>query len=146
MTSKSVQEESEASFSKTRSHHSATITSTKYSSRRDKTQSNNRASSQASLKNDRKCQKYLGNEHLARIYYGDLISLNDGRQGTVRYIGTRFEKHSDIWYGISLTDETGKHDGTYKNVRYWADTNKHGIFISPKQIHNVIKCMLKLIN
>ena len=143
MTSKSEQEESEALFSKTRSHHSATITSTKYSSRRDNTQSNNRASSQVSFKNDRKRKKYLGNQHLPTIYYGDSISVNDGRQGSVRYIGTRFEKHSDIWYGISLTDETGKHDGTYKNVQYWADTNKHEIFISPKQIHNVLKCMLQ---
>ena len=73
------------------------------------------------------------------VCYGDYVELVDGRLGTVRYIGTPNHESNLIWFGISLSEKSGKHDGTQGGITYWQDKPKHGIFVKPKQILAIVK-------
>lgn len=75
----------------------------------------------------------------SRLCYGDFVALSDGRQGTIRYIGTLSPKRKEIVYGVSLNYSNGNHNGTFKNVTYWRDRQKHGIFVESFQIKSIIK-------
>ena len=74
------------------------------------------------------------------ICYGDYVELVDGRLGTVRYIGTPNRESNVIWYGISLAEQSGQHNGTQGDIVYWQDKPKHGAFVKPKQILTIVKC------
>ena len=73
------------------------------------------------------------------VCYGDYVKLSDGRQGIVRYIGTPIRKNNEISYGISLSEQSGQHDGTRGNIIYWQDKPKRGTFVKPKQIATIVK-------
>ena len=77
--------------------------------------------------------------------HGDFIELDDGRKGLIKYIGTPTDKQRDIWYGVSLTEAKGKHDGLQTKLRYWKDKPKHGLFIQPKQVKKIIKRLAKIL-
>ena len=73
------------------------------------------------------------------VCYGDYVELVDGRLGTVRYIGTPNRESNVIWYGISLTEQSGQNNGTKDGIKYWQDKPKHGAFVEPKQILAIVK-------
>jgi hypothetical protein len=64
-----------------------------------------------------------------KLVVGDRIRIRaDGRSGLVRYWGeTKFA--TGIWVGVELDDESGKHDGTVKGVKYFQCKMKHGVFV-----------------
>jgi dynactin complex subunit len=58
-------------------------------------------------------------------------NLND--IGTIRYIGPIYEK-SGTWYGIELSSQKGKNDGSYKDKRYFTCKPGFGIITTTKYI------------
>jgi len=69
---------------------------------------------------------------------GTVITLTDGRQGTVRFIGTTTFAVGD-WIGVELTDATGKNDGAVQGERYFECEPGFGMFIRPTAIGAVIQ-------
>lgn len=68
--------------------------------------------------------------------YNDIIILNDGREGKIKFIGTLgFE--SDTWFGLILSTPTGSHNGIVKNRRYWKCKQNHGTFVKKNQIKSI---------
>lgn len=73
-----------------------------------------------------------------RVCHGDYVELEDGRLGTVRYVGTP-SNQTQVWIGISLSEPSGRHNGTERGIKYWTDKSKHGIFVKPTQIVKIHK-------
>ncbi|KAJ6126946.1 hypothetical protein N7523_002558 [Penicillium sp. IBT 18751x] len=69
---------------------------------------------------------------------GTVITLTDGRQGTVRFIGTTSFAVGD-WIGVELADATGKNDGAVQGERYFECEPGFGMFIRPTAIGSVIQ-------
>jgi hypothetical protein len=69
---------------------------------------------------------------------GTVVTLTDGRQATVRFIGlTHFA--TGEWIGVELTDATGKNDGEVQGERYFQCNPGFGMFIRPTAIETVLQ-------
>ena len=62
------------------------------------------------------------------IRVGQKVETQDGKQGTVRYVGP-LHVASGEWLGLELPDDSGKNDGSVKGERYFDCTPSHGIFV-----------------
>ncbi|KAH0843533.1 dynactin [Fonsecaea pedrosoi] len=62
------------------------------------------------------------------VKVGQKVETQDGKQGTVRYIG-QIHVASGEWLGLELADDTGKNDGSVKGERYFNCAPGHGIFV-----------------
>ncbi|KIW96245.1 uncharacterized protein Z519_03313 [Cladophialophora bantiana CBS 173.52] len=62
------------------------------------------------------------------VKIGQRVETQDGKQGTVRYIG-HLHVASGEWLGLELADDTGKNDGSVKGERYFNCAPGHGIFV-----------------
>ncbi|KAJ5093606.1 hypothetical protein N7456_009467 [Penicillium angulare] len=69
---------------------------------------------------------------------GSVINLTDGRQATVRFIGTTHFAVGD-WIGVELTEATGKNDGAVQGERYFDCEAGFGMFIRPTAIAAVLQ-------
>lgn len=69
---------------------------------------------------------------------GSVISLTDGRQATVRFIGTTHFAVGD-WIGVELNEATGKNDGAVQGERYFDCEAGFGMFIRPTAVGSVIQ-------
>jgi len=69
---------------------------------------------------------------------GSVISLTDGRQATVRFIGTTHFAVGD-WIGVELDDATGKNDGQVQGERYFQCEPGFGMFIRPTAVASVLQ-------
>lgn len=75
---------------------------------------------------------------MADLTPGQRISITDGREGTVRFIGkTQFAKGD--WIGIELDDDTGKNDGAVQGERYFDCEQGYGMFIRPAAVADVME-------
>lgn len=72
------------------------------------------------------------------ISSGSVITLTDGRQGTVRFIGTTHFALGD-WIGVELNDATGKNDGSVQGERYFDCDPGYGMFVRPTAIAAVVQ-------
>eukprot|EP01084_Bolivina_argentea_P260525 440000_1 len=69
------------------------------------------------------------------ISLNDKISLTDGNEGIVKYIGC-IDGKKGIFYGIDLLNKKGKNNGTVNNISYFKTTsNKSGRFITQSKIN-----------
>lgn len=73
-----------------------------------------------------------------RIVYSfnDIVTLNDGREGKIKFIGT-LGFQSDTWFGLILSTPTGSHNGIVKKRKYWKCKDNHGTFVKRNQIKNI---------
>ncbi|KAJ5539431.1 hypothetical protein N7513_007763 [Penicillium frequentans] len=71
------------------------------------------------------------------ISSGSVITLTDGRQATVRFIGSTHFAAGD-WIGVELTDATGKNDGAVQGERYFDCEAGYGMFIRPTAVGAVL--------
>jgi dynactin 1 len=62
------------------------------------------------------------------VKIGQKVETQDGKQGTIRYIGP-LHVASGEWLGLELPDDTGKNDGSVKGERYFNCAPNHGIFV-----------------
>ncbi|KAJ5647070.1 hypothetical protein N7490_003442 [Penicillium lividum] len=69
---------------------------------------------------------------------GSVITLTDGRQATVRFIGSTHFAVGD-WIGVELTDATGKNDGAVQGERYFDCEPGYGMFIRPTAVAAVLQ-------
>jgi len=69
---------------------------------------------------------------------GQVVSLTDGRQATIRFIGTTHFAPGD-WIGIELDEPTGKNDGSVQGERYFECEQGYGMFIRPTAVAAVIE-------
>ncbi|KAJ5084007.1 hypothetical protein NUU61_008586 [Penicillium alfredii] len=67
-----------------------------------------------------------------------VITLTDGRQGTVRFIGTTHFAVGD-WIGVELNEPTGKNDGAVQGERYFDCEPGFGMFVRPSAIGAVLQ-------
>lgn len=69
---------------------------------------------------------------------GSVINLTDGRQATVRFIGTTHFAVGD-WIGVELNEATGKNDGQVQGERYFNCEPGFGMFIRPTAVAAVLE-------
>jgi dynactin 1 len=62
------------------------------------------------------------------VKIGHKVETQDGKQGTVRYIGP-IHVAAGEWLGLELPDDSGKNDGSVKGERYFNCAPSHGIFV-----------------
>ena len=65
--------------------------------------------------------------------YGKL----DKHYGYLRYNGM-VENQGGEWCGIELDDPIGSHNGSYCGKTYFECEDKHGIFVRPKHVKQVV--------
>ncbi|CAK1355536.1 unnamed protein product [Cercospora beticola] len=66
------------------------------------------------------------------------VELNDGRVGTVRFVGTTAFAEGQ-WVGVVLEEPSGKNDGSVQGKRYFECTAPYGIFCRPNGISGVVE-------
>ncbi|CAG8892282.1 unnamed protein product [Penicillium egyptiacum] len=69
---------------------------------------------------------------------GTVIELPDGRQATVRFIGTTHFADGQ-WIGLELDEATGKNDGAVQGERYFDCDPGHGMFVRPTVVGKVVR-------
>ncbi|RDW90299.1 putative dynactin [Aspergillus mulundensis] len=75
---------------------------------------------------------------MAELTTGCVITLTDGRQATVRFIGATSFADGE-WIGVELTDDSGKNDGSVQGERYFDCEPGFGMFVRPTAIAAVIE-------
>ncbi|KKK15589.1 hypothetical protein P175DRAFT_0441085 [Aspergillus ochraceoroseus IBT 24754] len=75
---------------------------------------------------------------MADLSSGCVVSLTDGRQATVRYIGATHFAGGE-WIGVELDDATGKNDGSVQGERYFDCEAGFGMFVRPSAVATVIE-------
>eukprot|EP01083_Nonionella_stella_P286355 974711_1 len=63
----------------------------------------------------------------------DKVELTKNRIGVIRYKG-HVEGKNGIFYGVELSQGTGKHSGLFKGQRYFMCQKGKGVFVHKKQI------------
>src|ERR1700761_4072824 len=71
------------------------------------------------------------------VKIGQKVETQDGKQGTVRYIGP-LHVASGEWLGLELQDDTGKNDGSVKGERYFNCAPGHGIFVRKESVVKIV--------
>ncbi|KAI5370088.1 Putative dynein associated protein [Septoria linicola] len=66
------------------------------------------------------------------------VELNDGRIGTVRFVGTTAFAEGQ-WVGVVLEEPSGKNDGSVQGKRYFECAAPYGIFCRPNGINSVVE-------
>lgn len=74
---------------------------------------------------------------MADLSPGQVITLTDGRQATVRFVGTTHFAAGD-WVGIELDNATGKNDGAVQGERYFDCEPGYGMFVRPPAIAAIV--------
>ncbi|KAL3461603.1 dynein associated protein-domain-containing protein [Aspergillus heterothallicus] len=75
---------------------------------------------------------------MADLSVGCVVTLNDGRQATVRFVGsTRFA--TGDWVGVELEDGDGKNDGSVQGERYFECEPGYGMFVRPSIITAIVE-------
>lgn len=74
---------------------------------------------------------------MADLSPGQVILLTDGRQATVRFVGSTHFAAGD-WVGIELDDATGKNNGTVQGEQYFDCEPGYGMFVRPPAVASVI--------
>ncbi|KIX05686.1 uncharacterized protein Z518_03658 [Rhinocladiella mackenziei CBS 650.93] len=72
------------------------------------------------------------------IRIGQTIQTQDGREGTVRYIGP-IHLAAGEWLGLELADDGGKNDGSVKGHRYFQCAPGYGIFVRKESAVHIVK-------
>ncbi|RHZ51032.1 putative dynactin [Aspergillus thermomutatus] len=75
---------------------------------------------------------------MSELFIGHVVTLTDGRQATVRFIGTTHFAAGD-WVGIELNEPTGKNDGSVQGERYFDCEPGFGMFIRPSAVAAIIE-------
>lgn len=75
---------------------------------------------------------------MAELITGHVVTLTDGRQATVRFVGTTHFAPGD-WVGIELDEPTGKNDGAVQGERYFDCEPGFGMFIRPTAVDAIIE-------
>ncbi|KAJ9223555.1 hypothetical protein DTO271D3_1635 [Paecilomyces variotii] len=75
---------------------------------------------------------------MADLSPGQVVTLTDGRQATVRFIGSTHFAPGD-WIGIELDEPTGKNDGAVQGERYFECEHGFGMFIRPSAVLAVVE-------
>ncbi|CAG7916106.1 unnamed protein product [Penicillium olsonii] len=71
------------------------------------------------------------------ISAGTVIELTDGRQATVRFVGSTHFAAGE-WIGLELNEATGKNDGSVQGERYFDCEPGYGMFVRPTVVGKVI--------
>lgn len=74
---------------------------------------------------------------MSDVSVGQVISLLDGRQATVKFVGSTHFAPGD-WIGVELDDATGKNDGSVQGERYFDCEHGFGMFIRPSAVGSVL--------
>ncbi|CAG7973001.1 unnamed protein product [Penicillium salamii] len=68
---------------------------------------------------------------------GTVIELTDGRQATVRFVGSTHFATGE-WIGLELNEATGKNDGSVQGERYFDCEPGYGMFVRPTVVGKVV--------
>ncbi|KAL4910003.1 dynein associated protein-domain-containing protein [Aspergillus multicolor] len=75
---------------------------------------------------------------MAELTTGCVITLTDGRQATVRFLGATSFADGE-WIGVELTDDSGKNDGSVQGERYFDCEPGYGMFVRPTAVASIIE-------
>ena len=69
--------------------------------------------------------------------YLNLFQFLDKGKGRVAYVGeTDFSE--GLWIGVVLDEAGGKNNGTVQDRKYFECEDKHGIFVRPNMVTQII--------
>eukprot|EP01084_Bolivina_argentea_P030708 56853_1 len=71
---------------------------------------------------------------MAEICIYDRVTLLNGLQGEVQFMGHMENNKRDCFYGIKLNSNQGQNNGTYNGIKYFSCSYNHGIFVTKDQI------------
>eukprot|EP01083_Nonionella_stella_P310691 1105010_1 len=71
---------------------------------------------------------------MAEICIYDRVTLLNGLQGEVQFMGHMENNKRDCFYGIKLNTNQGQNNGTYNGIKYFSCSYNHGIFVTKDQI------------
>jgi dynactin 1 len=75
---------------------------------------------------------------MSRFKIGQRVEIQDGRQGTVRFVGETSFKEGQ-WLGLELDVPEGKNDGSVRGERYFDCEANYGLFIQPAPTIHIIE-------
>ncbi|GLB06635.1 hypothetical protein AtubIFM57258_001946 [Aspergillus tubingensis] len=75
---------------------------------------------------------------MADLSPGHVVTLTDGRQATVRFVGSTQFAAGD-WIGVELDEPTGKNDGSVQGERYFDCEPGFGMFVRPTAIAAIVE-------
>ncbi|OJJ01644.1 hypothetical protein ASPVEDRAFT_71699 [Aspergillus versicolor CBS 583.65] len=75
---------------------------------------------------------------MAELSTGCVVTLTDGRQATVRYMGATSFADGE-WVGVELNDDSGKNDGSVQGERYFDCEPGFGMFVRPTVVASIIE-------
>ncbi|TKA71472.1 hypothetical protein B0A49_02952 [Cryomyces minteri] len=72
------------------------------------------------------------------LHLNQLIELNDGRIGTIRFLGTTNFAPGD-WVGVEFEDAVGKNNGSVQGERYFDCEAGHGLLTKPVWVTRILE-------
>ncbi|CAK9115448.1 150 kDa isoform (150 kDa dynein-associated polypeptide) (DAP-150) (DP-150) (p150-glued) [Durusdinium trenchii] len=69
---------------------------------------------------------------------GEVVTTQDGRKGTVRYVGRVSQLFPGYWVGLELEEPKGNNDGSVEGSMYFKCPAQHGLFMRPSKIKKFI--------
>jgi tubulin-folding cofactor B len=85
--------------------------------------------------NEKKQQMDELNESKGReLSVGSRFQANDGRRGTIKFVGKVPEIDNSVWAGVEFDEPQGKNDGSVKGVYYFQAKPNYGGFLKPSQV------------
>lgn len=64
-----------------------------------------------------------------------MLPANDGRRGTVAYVGdVEGIPGVGAWVGVALDEPTGRNDGSVGGKRYFECKGNCGVFVRPERV------------
>ncbi|GBG25854.1 Zinc finger C2HC domain-containing protein 1C [Hondaea fermentalgiana] len=86
------------------------------------------------LRMKNKKDDFFETKEASMFHDGEIAYTEDGRRGTVRYVGRVGELYPGYWIGLELDEIKGHNDGSVEGARYFKCETGKGLFLRPSKL------------